>query len=209
MREVRSTGAQLPVSDNLSENLERFLRLLEASDTDFILFPEMRLTGYHGQFGQKAAERAWDNIAAACRQTYTTAIVGTGCTEDGVTHIQSRIVSDEGELLGTPEKLVPTIKDRVWCRPGEELRLFEHQGLRFGCLIGNDLWVAPGFGPYADRRLSYQLGEKGARVIFHSIHSGTDSKYRAYYQSNLFLRARESGCYIFTSNASPAGGPAN
>ncbi len=209
MTALRVTGAQMHVSSNLSENLERILRLLETSETDFMLFPEMSLTGYHGQFGQKAAERAWDSIAAVCRQTYTTAIIGTGCTDDGVTYIQSRIISDEGELLGTHEKLVPTTEDRVWCRPGEELRLFEHQGLRFGCLIGNDLWVAPGFGPYADRRLSYQLGEKEARVIFHSINSGTDPSYRAYYQSNLFLRAKESGCYILTANASPERGQLN
>ncbi len=209
MTTVRITGAQMHVSDNLSENLERMLRLLETSETDFMLFPEMSLTGYHGQFGQKAAERAWDGIAAICRQTYTTAIIGTGCTADGVTYIQSRIISDQGELIGTHEKLVPTLEDRTWCRPGEELRIFEHRGLRFGCLIGNDLWVAPGCGPYADRRLSYQLGEKGARAIFHSINSGTDTDYRAYYHSNLSLRAKEIGGFIFTANAAPDGGQLN
>ena len=209
MTSVRITGVQMHVSDNLSENLERIIRLIETSETDFIVFPEMSLTGYHGQFGQKAAERAWEDIASACRRKYTTAIIGTGCVEDGATYIQSRIISDEGDLIGTHEKLVPTSNDRVWCKPGEELRLFEYQGLSFGCLIGNDLWVAPGCGPYADRRLSFQMGERGARAIFHSIHSGTDTAYRSYYQSNLSLRARESGCFIFTANAASNGGQLN
>lgn len=209
MASVRITGVQMRVSDNLSENLERILGRIEGCETDFILFPEMSLTGYHGQFGQKAAERAWEQIAAMCRQMYTTAVVGTGAVEGGVTYIQSRIFSDTGDVLGTHEKLVPTLDDRAWCRPGEELRVFDHRGLRFGCLIGNDLWVAPGFGPYADRRLSYQLSEKDARAIFLSIQSGTDADYRAYYRSNLVLRAKESGCYFFTANAAPAGGQLN
>lgn len=209
MASYRVTGVQMSVSRKLSANLSKIIQHIEACKSDFILFPEMSLTGYHGEFSEKAARTAWDQIAEACRQNYVTAIVGTGCRENGHIYIQSRIFGDNGEVLGTHEKLVPTAEDREFCRPGEELRVFENGGLQFGCLICNDLWVAPGCGPYPDPRLCYQLGKKGAQAVFQSMHSGTESTYAPYHDSNLLLRARESGFYIFTSNAADAKAPLN
>jgi len=201
MTTVRIEGVQMVVSPKLEENLARILDHIVKSDADFILFPEMSLTGYHGDFSAKATVAAWQKIAAACRQSYTSAIIGTGCVEDGRIYIQSRIYTDAGELLGTHEKLVPTSGDREWCTPGEELRVFEHMGITFGCLICNDMWVTPGCGPYPDPRLSCQLGRRGAQVIFHSINSGTSAAHVPYHESNLKLRAMESEVYIITANA--------
>ena len=174
-----------------------------------MLFPEMSLTGYNDGFSDARTQEAWRQIATACRQSYTTAIIGTGARDNGHSYIQSRIYKDDGELLGTHEKLVPTELDREWCRPGEALQVFEHFGITFGCLICNDLWVTPGCGPYPDPRLSYQLGQKGAQVIFHSVNSGSSQIHLPYHDSNLRLRAMESKCYIVTANAAPADGPAN
>jgi len=183
------------------DNIPRILEFITKSDCDFLLFPEMSLTGNNNDFSETRTQEAWKQIAAACRQSYVTAIIGTGARADGASYIQSRIYTGEGKLLGTHEKLVPTESDRQWCRPGEELRIFEHKGITFGCLIGNDLWVAPGFGPYPDPRLTYQLGKRGAQVIFHSIHSGSKRLYLPYHDINLRLRAIESRCYIVTANA--------
>ena len=209
MAVLRIEGVQLSVSGHLADNEKRILNCIEQVDADVVVFPEMALTGYHADFGVKAAERAWENIAAACRQTYTTAILGTGCVEDDVPYIQVRIFGSDGSVLGTHEKLVPTLQDREYCQPGRELKVFSHESFQFGCLSGNDLWVAPGFGPYPDRRLTNQLGSRGAQVIFHCNHSGVDSSYAAYYESNLLLRARESGCTIITVNAAAEDGQLN
>lgn len=174
-----------------------------------MLFPEMSLTGYHGDFDEERTRQAWKQIAAACRQSYVTAIIGTGAIIDGQRCIQSRIYSTEGQLVGTHEKIVATEEDRKWCRPGEELRLFEHKGLTFGCLIGNDLWVTPGCGPYPDPRLSYQMAKRGAQIIFHGINSGHNPLYTPFYESNLALRAREGSLYIVTANAGHETAPVN
>jgi predicted amidohydrolase len=128
---------------------------------------------------------------------------------EGVTHIQSRIYSDSGRLLGTHEKLVPTSGDRKFCRPGDELRVFKHQNITFGCLICNDLWVTPGCGPYPDPRLTYKLGKLGARIIFHSVNSGSSKIHTPYHESNLVLRAMESNLFIATANAADPKGPVN
>lgn len=209
MATVRVSGVQMAVSEDLSENLEKILYFIIYSNCDFIVFPEMSLTGYHGRFSIKAARKAWEQIAEACRQVYVTAIVGTGDKEDGATHIQSRVYTDNGRLLGTHEKLVPTSGDRKFCRAGEELRVFKYAGVTFGCLICNDLWVTPGCGPYPDPRLAYQLGKKGAQIIFHSIHSGSSAIHTPYHESNLVLRAMESNLYIVTANAVAPDGPVN
>jgi predicted amidohydrolase len=161
----------------------------------------MSLTGYHGNFSDRAARQAWRQIAAACRQSYVTAVIGTGCKNEDGTFIQTRIYNKAGDLVGTHEKLVPTSGDREFARPGEELRVFKDNGITFGCLICNDLWVTPGCGPYPDPRLAYQLGRKGAQVIFHSVNSGTSALHIPYHESNLALRAMESKIHIATANA--------
>jgi len=209
MATVRVSGIQMVVGPTKKDNVSKILEHIRNSDSDFMLFPEMSLTGYNNDFSATRTREAWRQIAAACRQSYTTAIIGTGARENGHTYIQSRIYGDNGELLGTQEKLVPTETDRAWCRPGDELRVFQHFGITFGCLICNDLWVTPGCGPYPDPRLSYQLGQKGAQIVFHSINSGSSPLHVPYHDSNLKLRAIESKCYIVTANAAAPDGPVN
>lgn len=209
MTTLRIKGIQMEVGQTRTQNLPRILDKIKTCDCDFLLFPELSLTGDESEVSDSVLQESWEQIAAACRVSYVTGIVGTGSRANGKAHIQSRIFSDEGEVLGTHEKLVPTESDRSWCYPGAELRHFEHGDLSFGCLIGNDLWVAPGFGPYTDRRLSYQLGQRGVQVIFHSNQSGTDAQYAEYYAANLRLRARESRCYIVTVNAADPNGAVN
>jgi predicted amidohydrolase len=201
MATVRITGVQMKVASSKAANLPRVLGHIEQSRGDFVVFPELCLTGSNGEFSDARNLEAWRKIGAACRQSYITAIVGTGARTDGDTFNQVRIYSGEGELLGTQEKLVPVESERKVFRPGPELRTFEHNGITFGCLIGNDLWVAPGCGPYADTRLSYQLGQQGVQVIFHCVASGTDPQYREYFDSNLRLRAKEAKCPIVVVNA--------
>lgn len=209
MDTLRITGVQMAVSPKLDENLPRIVDHIARSDADYIVFPEMSLTGYHGDFGDAAVEKAFAKIAAACRQAYVTALIGTGCREGGKTYIQTRIFGPDGEVAGTYEKIVPTEGDRAFCTPGEELPTFQQNGLLYGCLICNDLWVTPGCGPYPDPRLSYQLGKKGAQLIFHAVNSGTNPDYTAYHESNLALRARESGVHIVVVNAASHTEPVN
>jgi predicted amidohydrolase len=209
MATIRVTGVQMAVGATKGDNLPKILDHIKNSDCDILIFPEMSLTGYNNEFSDTKTHEAWQQIATACRQAYVTAIIGTGARTDGHTYIQSRIYGDQGNLVGTQEKLIPTEKDREWCRPGEELRVFNIGDLDFGCLICNDLWVTPGMGPYPDHRLSYQLGQKGAQVIFHSANSGCDPFYAEFHVANLKLRARENRRHIVTVNAASFNGPIN
>ncbi|GMW00884.1 MAG: hypothetical protein AMXMBFR84_20210 [Candidatus Hydrogenedentota bacterium] len=209
MATIRVRGVQMRVSAKIEQNLPRILEKLFPCDADFVAFPEMCLTGYHGEFSDKATRAGWEKIAAACRQAYTCALVGTGFKDNGSIYIQTRVFGADGTTAGTYEKIVPTETERKFCSPGSELRTFKHAGVSFGCLICNDLWVTPGCGPYPDPRLSYQLGKKGVQVIFHAVHSGTDPRYLEYHESNVRLRAKESRAYIVTVNAADERGAIN
>lgn len=209
MATFRICGVQMTVSDKLDDNLTRILETIQSHDCDFMLFPEMSVTGNHGGFSDKAARGAWNAIAEACRQACVCAVIGTGRIRDDRRHNQARIYDDNGELIGTHEKLVPTLEDRRWCEAGEKLRTFEHRELPFGVLISNDLWVTPGLGPYPDPRLSMQLGEKGAQALFLLSNTGTRPEYYPYHEANLSLRAMEGKFYILTASAAYPDGPTN
>jgi len=96
MTMIRITGVQMLVSPSKSDNLPKILQYIQESDCDFIVFPEMSLTGYNSDFSDARTQEAWRQIATACRQHYVTAIIGTGARADGVAHIQSRIYTGKG-----------------------------------------------------------------------------------------------------------------
>ena len=202
-RTWRVMGVQMHVSRDIDENLPKIQKYIEmaGSMADIVLFPEMSLTGYHGEFDQGRRTAALDRIASACREHRVAAVVGAGNKLPEGAYIQLDAYSRDGERIGSHAKMVPTSGDRRWCVPGAKLDVFEYMGLRFGMLICNDLWVTPGCGPYPDPRLAYQLGQRGAKLILHAINSGHKPEYIPYHESNLALRARESHLYIATANA--------
>lgn len=209
MAKIRILGVQQTVAPGKKDNLPRILNQLEKAQADLVIFPEMSLTGPNGLFHEQRTQEAWAQIAALCRQRYLAAVVGTGVRRDGNVYIQSRVYGPDGGLIGTYEKLVPTEAERKWARPGEQLPVFTFHGVPFGCLIGNDLWVRPGGGPYPDPRLALQLAKKGARLIVHTTDTGTDPRFASYYDANLRLRAWESRTWIVTVNAARSDGALN
>lgn len=214
---VHVCGVQMIVAHDLEENLPKIIESIAAASdegADIVHFPEMSLTGYHGDFGDEALQRGIAEVIGAARKHGVACVIGTGWREGGATYIQNRAYDSDGTLLGTHEKMVPTgidgeSGDRKFCVPGTELRTFSWRGITCGMLICNDLWVTPGCGPHVDPRLAYQLGRKGARIIFHSINSGASDGHLPYHESNVALRAEESSLHISTANAALADKPIN
>lgn len=215
--QLRVCGVQMVVSRELDVNLPKILSSIgvAAEDSaDIVLFPEMSLSGYHGDYRFDAVKRALRKVSAAAKKSKIAVVVGTGWREDGVAYIQNCAYDADGTLLGTHEKMVPTgiggkSGDRAFCIPGKQLRTFVWRGITCGSLICNDLWVTPGCGPHPDPRLAYQLGQKGAKIIFHAINSGCGERHLPYHESNVALRAEESKLYIVTANAASMDKPIN
>ena len=212
-RSYRIAVAQLRVdADDMELNACGILEALDlaaAEEADFLVTPEMALTGYHGRFDKRARDELMDRIAAGCLAGGVTAVVGAGDKRRGRCYNEQVVIGGNGRILGRHAKYVPTSGDRKWSVAGRRLRIFADRGLSFGCLICNDLWVTPGCGSPSDPRLTRRLARRGARAIFHSVNSGADARYVPYHESNLSLRAREGKLFIATANAAKAGRSVN
>jgi len=204
-RTYRIAVAQLRVdADDMEVNACGILEAMDlAADegADFLVTPEMCLTGYHARFDKPLRDRLVRIIRNACCAGGVTVILGAGDKRGGKTHNEQLVLDARGRIIGRHVKMVPTAGDLEWSVKGRSLRTFTDRGLKFGCLICNDLWVTPGCGGGIDPRLTHQLSLRGARVIFHSVYSGPDKRYIHYHESNLSLRAREGKLFIACANA--------
>jgi predicted amidohydrolase len=188
------------VEDNLA-NARRAFEQAARDRAQWILFPEMFLSGYHEKFDQEAVAAGMAEIAALSQEHAVAALVGTGWQEAGKTSNQVRILDPDGELAGVYAKKCLCYGEDQWTCPGTTPLVFELEGVKFGVLICNDLWVTPGFSDGPDPHWSLKQARAGAQVIFHHINSGSDQRYRAYHESNHFARAAEARCAIVAVNA--------
>lgn len=199
----RVTLAQVVVTRNVADNLANartvFLQARD-DDADWVLFPEGFLSGYDPGFDQAEVAAAFGEICQLCKEANVIGLVGTGWKEKGETYNQIRIVSPTGHLIGQYAKTCLCYNEQDWTAGGGPVVL-NAGGVTFGTLICNDLWVTPGFSDGPNPHLSLKIARAGARVIFHSVNSGSNQNYRAYHESNHLMRAAEAGCPIVTVNA--------
>jgi NAD+ synthase len=200
----RATLAQVVVHKNVAQNLVNARCALEqaaAEKSEFVLFPEMFLTGSARDFQQSEAAAGMAEIAELCRKFAVTALVGTAWKEEDKTFNQVRIVDATGAPAGVYAKKCLTYGDAKMVTAGTTPLVFSLADLTVGILICNDLWVTPGYTDGPNPHLTLKQARAGAQVIFHHIFSGNDQRHRAYHESNHFVRAAEAKCPIVAVNA--------
>src|SRR3954447_2577541 len=145
-RPRRATLAQVAVHKNVEQNLASARRAIEqaaAEKGDFVLFPEMFLTGYASEFREDEATAGMAEIAELCRKFAVTALVGTAWKEEDKLFNQVRIIDATGALSGVYAKKCLTYGDAKKVSAGTTPLVFSLGGLTAGVLICNDLWVPP------------------------------------------------------------------
>jgi len=200
----RATLAQVAVHKNVEQNLASARRALEqaaAEKGEFVLFPEMFLTGSARDLRQDEAAAGMAEIAEMCRKFAVAALVGTAWKDQDKTFNQVRIIDAAGALTGVYAKQCLTYGDAKTVSPGTTELVFSVAGLTVGVLICNDLWVTPGYSDGPNPHLTLKQARSGAQVIFHHIFSGSDQRHRSYHESNHFVRAAEAKCPIVAVNA--------
>lgn len=200
----RATLAQVVLHKTVKENLANARRTFEQAGKDkaeFVLFPELFLTGGVRDLQQDEAAAGMAEIAELCRKFAVTGLVGTGWKEQDKLFNQVRIIDAKGALVGAYDKKCLTYGDAKRVSPGKSPLVFSMGGLTAGVLICNDLWVTPGFTDGPNPHLTLQQARAGAQVIFHHVFSGSDQRYRPYHESNQFVRAVEAKCPIVAVNA--------
>ncbi len=209
----RITLAQIAVGRNVKENLGRMREAFGQARKDgagWILFPEGALSGYWGGFDQAEVAAAFDEVRALCREAKLVGLVGT-CWREGAPkpHNQIRVVDRSGELAARYAKTCLTYGDAKDYEPGGFPLVHTVEGLAFGTLICNDLWVTPGYTDGPNPHLTLKQAKAGARVVFHAVNSGGDQRYREYHESNLKLRSAEARCPFVVVNAAVRSGEVN
>lgn len=200
----RITLAQVTLHKTVEQNLPSARRAMEqagAEKAEFVMFPELFLTGGVRDLRQDEAAAGMKEIAELCRKFAVTALVGTAWQEEDKRFNQVRIIDAAGALAGVYAKKCLTYGDAKNVSAGETPLVFSVGGLTAGVLICNDLWVTPGFTDGPNPHLTLQQARAGAQVIFHHVFSGSDQRYRPFHESNQFVRAVEAKCPIVTVNA--------
>src|SRR6476660_4319329 len=138
----RATLAQVAVFKNVEQNLVNARRAIEqaaAEKGEFVLFPEMFLTGYARDLRQDEAASGMAEIAEMCRKFAVTALVGTAWKEEDKTFNQVRIIDAAGALAGVYAKKCLTYGDAKTVSAGTTPLVFSVDGLTAGILVCNDL----------------------------------------------------------------------
>jgi predicted amidohydrolase len=200
----RITLAQIFVTKDVDKNLQRMSDAFAQAKKDkaqWVLFPEGALSGYYAGFDEAKVTSAFARIEELCREAGVIGLVGTCWKEDRKTYNQVRIIGADGKLAGRYAKVCLTYGDAKEFAPGTFPLVHQIGDVTIGTLICNDLWVTPGFSDGPNPHLTLKQAKAGAQVIFHSVHSGNNQKYRDYHESNLKVRSLEAKCPIVVVNA--------
>ncbi|MFM7321377.1 MAG: carbon-nitrogen hydrolase family protein, partial [Armatimonadota bacterium] len=200
--------------------IARAIDVASEAGADILLTPEGSLSGYTHRFDQRATSEALVRITERARSRGLALALGTCWIEsDGRCHNTLRFHDKEGTYLGCHDKTLrcgsmtePT-RGEIEHYSFRPLRTCEVDGIPVGGLICDDLWANPACTPMPDPHLTWELANRGVRVIFHAVNGGRgddllDPVHAAFHESNLRLRARAHGLWIVTvDNAHPVDRP--
>lgn len=171
-------------------------------------FPEAYLPGLRGQdfdvpaWSAAEEQRVTDAVCGIARELGIAIIMGIEHVGPAGSQIAALVVSAAGEVLGmqTKNQLDPS-EDAPYV-PGEERRMFEVEGLRFGVAICHEGWRYPETVRWAARR--------GAHVVFHPQLTGSDragpvlrtwgAADSPYYEKAMIMRSRENTIWFASVN---------
>ena len=219
---LKVAGLQMNVTRDIEQNKKTIIKYIKKASeagAEFLITPEGSLSGYTNEFDQQKLEDALAEVLKAAKAAELGLFLGT-CFEEKVnnktiTYNQVRVYASSGELMGKHSKI-------LLCSPidapgtGEmhdygqgRLNLVEWKDLKIGILICNDLWATPGYTTISNSYLPMQLKQMGADVIFHSINSGVNQRYRKFHESSAELWAFSNGIPIVAVNAAHGEKPIN
>jgi len=218
---VRIAGIQM-ASTNVRENEAKIVNALKkaaADKVDILVTPEGALSNDTPKFDGKEVAEAVERVRAKARELKVAMALGTCYKEtiDGkeVSYNQVRVYNAEGEFLGAHNKILRTSSTKapgtgqMAAFQGGPLQIFTIKGLRFGCLICNNLWASPGWTTIPNPYLAWKLKELGAQFILHSVDSGPNLDFKAYHESNVQLHAKAQDLHIVEVNSANLEKPIN
>ncbi|KEQ14079.1 carbon-nitrogen hydrolase family protein [Endozoicomonas numazuensis] len=193
---MKISVAQLRVSyKDKQDNLQKLRQLLQQAPEvgDLVLLPELFSTGYIFEEAEEIVQlgEAVDNsstlqaLQLMAAEFNTILVAGFGEKEGGELYNSVAVVAASG-LMGVYRKISSTNIDKRYFKRGQDLLVFEHQGIRFGIVICFDLWFPEIVREYVRQEVD---------ILLHPANFGGE-------QSVHIARARaiENGLYVVTCN---------
>jgi predicted amidohydrolase len=190
------------------EKIDRSLAEAAAQRARIVCFPEAYLPGLRGQdfdviaWDRAVEERAVAAIAALARKHAVAAIVGVEHVAYAGREIAAIVFDAHGRLLGMQTKNQIDPSEDEFYVPGDERRLFEIDGVKFGIAICHEGWRYPETVRWAAVR--------GAKIVFHPQHTGNEragmqlshwgAAENPYYEKAMMMRSRENTIYFASVN---------
>lgn len=157
--------AQLVVEKEIAKNLEKFKSVITAAEAkEWVIFPEGGLSGYYPEDDGYLEKLDWPAIQEGIKELRNLAkekdiniILGTAYNDGENWFNTAQIISRDGRLSMYKKVNLSTL-DRKCFTAGDELQVFEIDGVKFGIQICRD---------NAFPEQWKVLKRKGAQVVFH------------------------------------------
>lgn len=149
------------VDENLAV-MAGYIEEAEKRDIDIIGFPEASLTGYHEpkRFPEAVISREGPETAELLKLTEgknLTVLAGIIEENPAGPPFTTHIVARNGVLIGYHRKMCDADEDDPWFSMGDEIKVFERDGLIFGIAICADIGV---------EELFAECSRRGAQIMF-------------------------------------------
>lgn len=188
------------IQGDVSATLKVIRQAMDKADSkniDILCFPECFLQGYTLD-SRETKERAFNlespdfkKILDSLRQYKVTVILGL-IEKDEESYYNTAAVIKHGKILGIYRK-VHLFEHNF--QPGRSYPVFTVDGLSFGVNICYDARFSEG---------AAELSKQGAKVIFYPLNNRLPTEkainYRDKHIPNLVERAKESGCWVVSSD---------
>ncbi len=173
-----------------------------AARADVVVFPELTLTGYPPEdllLRPELIERVESTLALIQRETAAAApglalVVGYPRAAVGGLYNVAGVIRDGAVVAEYAKQQLPNYSvfdEKRYFQPGGAATVFEHQGLRFGLSVCEDIWQE---GPSA------QAAAAGAQVLININASPFHAGKAAEREALLARRATEHGLPILYAN---------
>ncbi|MFH2091878.1 MAG: nitrilase-related carbon-nitrogen hydrolase [Pseudomonadota bacterium] len=183
------------------KNIDSSLQLIDQAikkNADFIVFPEMNLTGYVAGSKIKHISKPVDLkiitlFSDICKKNNVTVLIGLAEKKDNSDIYASHLVFSPSGLIGTYRKIHTAPNEKKYFCAGDIIPVFQSHGLIFGIQLCYDAHFP---------ELSTAMATKNVDIIFlpHASPRGTaQDKYDSWIR-HLRARAYDNGVFIAACN---------
>jgi predicted amidohydrolase len=205
-RVFRVGAVQMIFAESMAANLGKIERAATAAarkGADAVLFPECATTGYAMDFGSlkpSAVDQALNAISQLAADLRVQLLVGSPIFRSGRLYNALLVFNRSGRLVHAYSKCQLTPADRQWFSAGEDISLFELDGIPASTFICHERRYP---------ELPRISAMAGARILFHP-NAGMDSlavsRKKRGGRDGMSVRAFENAVYyVFANSVGPQG----